>query len=97
VMALIALGQGERARELAKRAMLLDPDNLTMRYNFACGFVELHDVETALNLLETVLAKDTLETVNWAKVDPDLDTLRDHPRFRTMIEVAERRLAAGST
>jgi adenylate cyclase len=93
VMSLIALGQGDRARELAKRAMLLDPDNLTMRYNFACGFVELKDAETALNLLGAVLEKDTLETVNWAKVDPDLDTLRGHPRFKAMIEGAEKRLA----
>jgi adenylate cyclase len=93
VMSLIALGQGDRARELAKRAMLLDPDNLTMRYNFACGFVELKDAETALNLLGAVLEKDTLETVNWAKVDPDLDALRGHPRFKAMIEGAEKRLA----
>ncbi|MBK7904505.1 MAG: adenylate/guanylate cyclase domain-containing protein [Proteobacteria bacterium] len=97
VVALIALDQSERARELAKRAMLLDPDNLTMRYNFACSFLDLNDAETALNLLETVLAKDTLETVNWAKVDPDLDTLRDHPRFKAMIEGAGKRLATGST
>jgi adenylate cyclase len=93
VGALIALGQGDRARELAKRAMLLDPDNLTMRYNFACGFVELDDAETALNLLDTVLQQDTLETVNWAKVDPDLDALRDHPRFKAMLEGADKRLA----
>jgi adenylate cyclase len=93
VMSLIALGQGDRARELAKRAMLLDPDNLTMRYNFACGFVELKDAETALNLLGAVLEQDTLETVNWAKVDPDLDALRGHPRFKAMIEGAEKRLA----
>jgi adenylate cyclase len=73
--------------------MLLDPDNLTMRYNFACGFVELNDAETALNLLDTVFQKDTLETVNWAKVDPDLDALRDHPRFKAMLEGADKRLA----
>jgi hypothetical protein len=34
--------------------------------------------------------------VNWAKVDPDLDALRGHPRFRAMIEGAEQRLAAGN-
>jgi adenylate cyclase len=73
--------------------MLLDPDNLTMRYNFACGFVELNDAETALNLLDTAFQKDTLETVNWAKVDPDLDALRDHPRFKAMLEGADERLA----
>jgi len=76
-------------------AMLLDPDNLTMRYNFACGFVELKDAETALNLPGAVLEKETLETVNWAKVDPDLDALRDHPRFKAMLEDADKRLAAG--
>jgi adenylate cyclase len=64
-----------------------------MRYNFACGFVALKDVETALNLLGAVLEKDTLETVNWAKVDPDLDALRDHPRFKVMLQGAEQRLA----
>ena len=37
VMSLCTLGQAERAKDLAKRAMLLEPDNLTMRYNFACG------------------------------------------------------------
>ena len=37
----LRLGEAERAKDLAKRAMLLDPDNLTMRYNFACGFAAL--------------------------------------------------------
>jgi hypothetical protein len=55
--------------------------------------VELKDADTALNLLGAVLEKDTLETVNWAKVDPDLDALRDHPRFKAMLEGAEQRLA----
>ena len=87
------LGETERAKEWIKRALLIDPDNMNMRYNFACGFVELKDTETALNLLGAVLEKDTLETVNWAKVDPDLDALRDHPRFKAMIEGAEKRLA----
>ena len=45
VNALCFLGQAQRAKELAKRAMLLDPDNLTMRYNFACGFVALREFE----------------------------------------------------
>ena len=40
-----------------------------------------------------MLEKDTLETVNWAKVDPDLYALRDQPRFKAMIEGAEKRLA----
>jgi len=31
--------------------------------------------------------------VNWAKVDPDLDPVRDHPRFKAMLAAAEARLA----
>jgi adenylate cyclase len=95
VMSLCTLGQAERAKDLAKRAMLLEPDNLTMRYNFSCGFAALGDVDGALELLGPVFERDAAETVNWAKVDPDLNTIREHPRFRAMLEKADMRLAAG--
>ncbi len=85
---------GARATELAERAMLLDLDNLTMLYNFACAFLKLREVEMALDVLGPVLETDTAETVNWAKVDPDLDPLRGHPRFRAMMAKADARLAA---
>jgi adenylate cyclase len=94
VNALCFLGQAERAKELTKRAILLDPDNLTMRYNFACGFAALRELETVMDLLEPVLERDTAETVNWAKVDPDLDPVRDLPRFQAMMVKADARLAA---
>jgi hypothetical protein len=37
------------------------------------------------------------ETINWAKVDPDLHALRAHPRFKDMVEKADARLAAMAT
>jgi adenylate cyclase len=92
VIALADLGEGERARELAKRAMLLDPDNLTMLYNFGCSFARLRDFEMAIDVLGPVLEKDTAETVNWAKADPDLDAIREHPRFKAMLVKADARL-----
>jgi adenylate cyclase len=92
VIALADLGEGERARELAKRAMLLDPDNLTMLYNFGCSFARLRDFEMAIDVLGPVLEKDTAETVNWAKADPDLDGVREHPRFKAMLAKADARL-----
>jgi adenylate cyclase len=97
VVSLCVLGEAERAKDLAKRAMLLDPDNLTMRYNFACGFASLREFETALDLLGPVFERDAAETVLWAKVDPDLDAVRDHPRFTAMMEKADARLAVEGT
>lgn len=94
VSSLCNLGEPERAKDLAKRAMLLDPENLTMRYNFACGFAQLGEAELALDLLGPVFERDAAETVNWAKVDPDLNPVRGDPRFAAMIKRAEARLGA---
>jgi adenylate cyclase len=74
--------------------MLLDPDNLTMRYNFACGFAQIGDAQAALELLGPVFERDAAETVNWAKVDPDLNVVREDPRFTAMMAKADARLAA---
>jgi len=96
VNSLCFLGNADRAKEFTKRAMLLDPDNLSMRYNFACGFSALREFEVVLDLLGPVFERVAAEMVNWAKVDPDLDAVRDHPRFRTMMEKADARLAAAN-
>jgi hypothetical protein len=34
-----------------------------------------------------------IEVLNWVKTDPDLDPIRDHSRFKTMLAAAEARLA----
>jgi adenylate cyclase len=96
VNSLCFLGNADRAKEFAKRAMLLDPDNLTMRYNNACGFAQLGEFEVVLDLLGPVFERDAAETVNWAKVDPDLDAIRDDPRFKAMMVKADVRLAAAN-
>ena len=93
--ALALLGERDRAKELAERALVLDPDNVNMRYNFACVFVrDLDEIDTALNLLETAfqMARQSA-VIDWAKVDVDLDPVREHPRFKAMIAAAEARLA----
>jgi adenylate cyclase len=95
VVALAVLGEAERARAWIVRALLIDPDNLNMRYNFVCALcVHLQDLEAALDLLNPLLATTTLTWLNHVKIDPDLDVIRDHPRFKAMIAVGEARLAA---
>ena len=94
VGALAALGEAERAKEWAQRALLLDPDNVNLRYNFACSLItDLHDFEAALDMLSPRFETMGIEVLNWVRTDPDLDPIRDHPRFKTMLAAAEVRLA----
>jgi adenylate cyclase len=92
--ALAALGESGRAKERMDRALLVDPDNLNMRYNFACVMViHLPDHEAALELLEPFFQKTAQGFFNHALVDPDFQPIRDHPRFKAMVQQAEERLA----
>jgi adenylate cyclase len=92
---LAALGEGERAKARMNRAILIDPDNFGMRYNFACAIsVYLRDKEAALEMLGPLFETINATFLPYAKADPDFEFLRDDPRFRAMVSAAELRLAA---
>ncbi|HJR10990.1 MAG TPA: TIR domain-containing protein [Rhodanobacteraceae bacterium] len=96
--ALGALGEGERAKARMRRAMMIDPDNTNMRYNFACMLcTDLRDKDAALKMLEPVFAGITDAFLPYAKADPDLTLLYDDPRYQAMVAAAEARLAAAKT
>ncbi len=93
--ALAMFGEKDRAREWVQRGLLLDPDNLSMRYNLACALVmELDDSEGALDALQPYfdLVMSPIH-VKHLEADPDMDSLRDHPRFKEMLEKTRRRLS----
>jgi adenylate cyclase len=93
--ALAALGEKERASDWITRALLIDPDNMNMRYNFACTLVtQLRDFDAALAMLGPVFARWNVGFLKHAQVDPDLDAIRDDPRFKAMLAAAEVRVAA---
>jgi adenylate cyclase len=94
VVALAALGEKERAREWANRALLLDPDNLNLVYNLGCTMVDLGDHDYALELLARVIPLGEWQNYAWWKIDTSLDPLRADPRFIAMMAQAEARLAA---
>jgi adenylate cyclase len=93
--ALATLGEAERAKERMNRALLIDPDDWNMRYNFACVLlIHLDEPDAALDVLEPVLENVAADYyLNHIKVDPDFIRLRDNPRFNAMITAAAARLA----
>jgi len=68
---------------LAERAYAINP--LVCGYNVACVFNLVGDSERALDLLEE-LAKSGALQIDWIKQDSDWDTVRDHPRYSSIVE-----------
>jgi adenylate cyclase len=93
VGALIALGDAGRAKTLIDRSLLIDPDNLMMRYNFACGMSAfLGDADAAIELLRPAFDQMSPGWLRHASSDPDLDPIRSDPRFEALFAEAARRL-----
>ena len=93
--ALAALGEADQAKAWIDQALLIDPDNLNMRYNLACAVsVYLKDRDAALALLGPFFARAAHGFLSWAKEDPDLEPVRGDPGFSAMVAAAEARLAA---
>ena len=92
--ALMVFGDQDRAREWVRRALLLDPENLLVRYNLACSLaLELHDPDGAIDALKPFFEKITSSTImRHLEVDPDLNPIRNDPRFQEMLASAKQRL-----
>ena len=92
------LGRVDHAREWMDRAMLVDFDNMEMRYNFACMLAaQIGDKDGALKLLQrnfTTISKCQLRV---SESDPDLDSLREDRRFANMVARAKSRLGIEET
>jgi adenylate cyclase len=98
VTSLATLGEHERMHEWIERATLLDPNNLNMRYNFACMLItNLHDLDGGLRLLRPLFKVFLADSLNWMRTDPDMDPVRDDSRFQALFAEAEARLAAQKT
>ncbi|MBA3576032.1 MAG: TIR domain-containing protein [Sphingomonas sp.] len=95
--ALAVLGERERAREWFERATLLNPDNIIMRYHFACITArEWNDAATAAELLEPLLHGFSVSALKATVVDPDFDGVRTNPLFKPVMDRAAELLAARS-
>ena len=94
-VSLAVLGDPVRAREWIDRALLIDPENNTMRYNLACSLATyLNDVDGAIELLGPYFERVSVSELKHCAADPDMDPLRDNPRFQQMAAAAAARLSA---
>ena len=90
------LGDKDKMREWIGRALLVDPENLNMRHNFACVLALTGDKDAALKMLESTLSVCGRFQVEITEKDADFDSLRDDPRLEAMLSAARKRLGMGA-
>ena len=83
--ALAELGRREEAIEWANRALEMEPDDPAVLYNVACIYVTVGELDEAMGLLERSV-EIGFSHLGWIENDPDLDPLRDQPRFKALLE-----------
>ncbi len=85
--ALSQLGDRERARKWAGRATELEPEEPMVLYNVACVFALMGESDAAMDSLERSVTTGWAQR-QWMEHDPDLASLRDHPRFKALVQSA---------
>jgi adenylate cyclase len=96
-IALAYLGEKERVKEWASRALTIEPDDTMHHYNIACAMTQIGDLDYALDQLECYLPKGPPEHLAWIKRDTDLMPLHGHPRYQALIAREKVRLDAALT
>ena len=69
----------------AQRALEMQPESLSVRYNVACLYASLQLTDEALDLLEQN-AEQGWGQRSWVEHDPDWASLRTHPRFIAILD-----------
>ena len=82
---LYGLGEHARALEWAERALSMAPEEAAILYNVACTYALLNEIDKSIDCLEQAFRQGYSHKV-WMENDPDFLSVRDHPRFRALIQ-----------
>ena len=82
--ALIYLGERQKGIDRLEQAVALKPNDFSVLYNGACGFANAGERDRALELLDRAVATGRGFRA-WMEADPDLDPIRDSPRFKEIL------------
>ncbi|MBM6583748.1 adenylate/guanylate cyclase domain-containing protein [Microvirga sp. BT689] len=83
-VALAHLGERDRAKQWAARALAIDPGENIAHYNVACVYSLLGELDQAMDHLEKVIPQLSPELMKWLEKDSDLDAVRFHPRYQKL-------------
>jgi adenylate cyclase len=84
-LALLELGEIDRAKDWATRAEAIEAEDTVALYNLACVASHLKDADRAFNLLERVIQNRRPLWREWIENDSDLNGIRNHPRYAQFI------------
>ena len=84
---LVDLDRPDDARAWVERACTLEPDEPFVQYNAACTYARLNEPERALDHLERV-GVEAMASRSGMEHDSQLDSLRTHPRFLSLLDRA---------
>ncbi len=83
--AAISLGEKELGLEWAERISSAHPQETMTLYGVACAYALLGQPEKAIECMEEAVRFGTIQK-KWLEHDPDLRSIREHPRFKTLLE-----------
>ena len=83
--AAISLGEKELGLEWAERISAAHPQETMTLYGVACAYALLGKKDKAIECMEEAIQFGTIQK-KWLEHDPDLRSIRDHPRFKALLE-----------
>jgi adenylate cyclase len=78
---LLNIGERNKAFDWAEKAVAIDPDDPNTRYNIACFYAQAGETDRAMAFLQ-----GSMTSRSWVANDPELDPIRDDPRFKAFVE-----------
>jgi len=90
-LALLELGEKDRARDWTTRAQAIESEDPISLYNIACVYSHLGDSDAAFDLLERVTQNGRQFWRDWIENDSDLDGVRNHPRYAQLLTLLNER------
>ena len=90
-LALLELGEKDRAKDWTTRAQAIEAEDPITLYNIACIYSHLGDAEAAFDLLERATRNGRHFWRDWIENDSDLDGVRNHPRWAPFVALLNER------